>query len=184
MTLFDWPDGFERAENEDRETTNKFETGIRQTKRNLESEMERLGVDEWDLDEEPGSGPSVVLRWIKGGQEFAVAADEYKAKKSNLRELYLWVNETRMRSTRKVKTGQDNFAAAALPSGDEEGVAEPVEPTRPPHEVLELSPDASDDAVKAVSRQLKGKYHPETGDMPDREEYIKVSKAKEAMLDE
>ncbi|WP_247001092.1 hypothetical protein [Halosolutus gelatinilyticus] len=43
-------------------------------------------------------------------------------------------------------------------------------------------PDAPDDVVKAVARRKMANVHPD-GDNPDEEEYVRIQKAKEAMLD-
>jgi len=79
-----------------------------------------------------------------------------------------------------VKTRQDSFAAAALPPPD----GEPSEVIPDPHEVLGLAPDADPVVVKAAARQLSKKYHPDTGDEPDRQAFTRVQKAKDDMLED
>ena len=54
--------------------------------------------------------------------------------------------------------------------------------TKPPHEVLEVNPDAGDDVVRAVARRKAANAHPDNED-GDREEYKRIQQAKETMLD-
>jgi len=65
-----------------------------------------------------------------------------------------------MRSQRPVQTGESEFAAARLPSGEEEDA---VVATAPPHEVLEVAPDAGDAVVKAAYREKIKSAHPDQG---------------------
>jgi hypothetical protein len=184
--MLNWPDGIERTPATERESASKFSTGLRQTKKDLRTEMRRLDADEWRLDDVSGSGgdPGVVVRWVKDGNEYAVACDGYDTKKANLRETYLWINETRMRQKRKAHTARDSFAAAQLPPGEgqspEEVVA--VEPEEPPHEVLDVAPDAPDEIVKAAARQKASAVHPDNDDGGDREEFKKIQDAKKQMM--
>jgi len=121
--------------------------------------------------------PGFVLRWTDDGEQFAVACDDYSRLRDNLRTVYLWVHETRMRSQRPVKTGDTEFAAARLPSGDGKDA---VVATAPAHEVLEVPPDADDSAVKDAYRQKAKSAHPDQGGDPA--EWQRVVDAKEAML--
>lgn len=177
-----WPTGFSRTPEHNREKTYKFSVRTRQTKRDLRAEMERMEVDDWRLEEETGrhADPGVVIRWRKDGVDHAVACDQYERKCNNLREIYLWIQETRKRSDRPVETGSDNFAAAALPAGEgQQAIA--VSPTRRPHEVLGVSPDAPPEVVKGAARSLKAKYHP---DKPggDRDRFVEVQKSEKELL--
>ncbi len=82
-----------------------------------------------------------------------------------------------MRSQRPVKTGDAEFAAARLPSGDNENA---VVATAAPHEVLEVAPDADEAVVKAAFRQKAKSAHPDQGG--DTAEWQQLTDAKEAML--
>jgi len=121
--------------------------------------------------------PGFVLQWTDDGDQFAVACDHYAKLRDNVRSVYKWINETRLRSQRPVRTGDAEFAAARLPSGDEE---EAVVATAAPHEVLEVAPDASDAVVQAAFRQQMKSAHPDQGG--DAAEFERVKNAKEAML--
>lgn len=181
MSSLRWPSGIERTPKGDREPGNQFEVNFRRTRKEIETEMDRLDVDNWDLDHVTGSGgdPGVVLRWTKDGVDYAVWCDGYSTKRANAREIYLWVNETRMRQQRKAETAADDFAAAALPPGDPE--REHVVAAMPPHEVLGVQPDAPAAVVKGAYRQLMKEHSPDRGGDP--EEFRRINKAKEALLE-
>lgn len=178
-SALNWPNELDRTPDGERESGSKFSTNFRQTKSDLKRQMELLEVEQWRLDDVTGSGgdPGVVLRWTKNGDDFVVACDGYTTKAANIREIYLWVQETRKRADREVETGGSEFAAARLPPGTEDD----VEPQKPPHEVLEVRPDASDEVVKAVARRKMANHHSDTGD-GDEEAYKRVQKAKQQML--
>jgi hypothetical protein len=177
----DWPAGWDRTPESEREDGNKFSAGFRRSKKELRDELERLGAEDWRLDDVTGGGgdPGVVLRWTLDGSEHAAACDAYTTKAANLRATYLWLRETRMRNERPVRTGNDGFAAARLPSGEEDGA---VVGREPPHEVLNVRPDAPDAVVKGAARSLKAEHHPDNGG--DKGEFKRVTRAERAMLGE
>jgi len=176
--MLDWPQGFERTSAGERESASKYSVNYQQTKTELKREMERLGVEAWNLDDVTGTGgdPGVVVRWRKDGTDYAVACDAYTAKRDNIRTLYLWINETRMRNQRPVETGQDDLAAAALPRSDE-----PVEGAAPPHVILEVPPDASNEEVQQAFREKAKETHSDTGG--SNEQFKRVKTARDQMLD-
>jgi DnaJ-domain-containing protein 1 len=181
----DWPVWADPTPEAQREQATKFDIGQRQTERQLETEMERMDVSAYHLGKSTGRGgwPGVVVRWQKYGREYAVCCDKYTSRTSNLRALYLWINETRKAGDRPVRTGQDQMAAAAFPGETATGqaVAAP-DPEREPHEVLEVAPDASAAVVKAAYRQKSKEAH---GDQGGSTAAMKrLNAAKEAMLDE
>lgn len=179
----DWPAGFERTEPDDRERSNKFSAGVRQSKSEIKGEMERLEAENWRLDDVSGSGgePGIVLRWQKDGQDYAVACDAYETKSSNIRSVFLWVKETRKRADRPVQTGSDEFAAAALPPGDEENVKTIT--AKPAHEVLGVAPDAPENIVQAAAKARMKEVNPDKPD-GDEDEYKRVLEARDVMLDD
>ena len=178
-SMLRWPAGVDRTPADERKSTSKFDVGFSRTKKEIRKELQRMGAGKWNLDTVTGSGddPGVVLRWIDGGDEYAIACDAY-ASKANTRALYLWIEETRKRSNRPIETAQDDFAAAALPSADDDAVAAGP----PPHEVLEVAPDASEETIKAVARRKLANTHPDNGG--DEAEYKRIQNAKKAMLSE
>jgi hypothetical protein len=168
---------------------------IGQATSDLEDEMDRLGVDEWRVS--TGSGrphvkqhglpkysanpdePGVVLRWTMDGYQHAVACDKWDSVRDNLRELYLYVREKRKMESRPVVTGESEFANARLPSGDDEAI---VVEQEPPHEVLDIQPDASESIVKAAFQEKVKETHPDT-ESGSAEELKRVREAREAMMD-
>lgn len=163
VSNLDWPDGFERTPEAERERTHKFQAGAGQTKKEIDGEMGRLEVSEYRLETGSGSDPGVVLRWRKDGRDHAVACDHYASKSSNLRAVYLWVNETRMRSDRPVWTGQDEFAAARLPSGDEDVIVADDGTAQEPHEVLGVDPEAPEATIPRRRSVVEGREPPGQG---------------------
>jgi hypothetical protein len=181
-SLLNWPDGIERTPDSERERTTKFNSNYRKTKKDIESEMGMLDVEEWRMDDVSGSGgdPGVVLRWMKDGQEHAVACDHYQTKRSNARCVYLWMQETRKSDERPARTAQDSFAAAQLPSAPEH--VDIVAGQKPAHEVLGVSRDASEEEVKNAFREKAKAVHSDTGGT--NEAFKAVKDAKEKMLGE
>ena len=189
----DWPPEWERTPTAERSPNRSFQASLADTTEALTTEMGRLDPDEWRASTASGGSytmanglpkynanpddPGFVLRWTEDGEQFAVACDAYSRLRDNLRAVYLWVHETRMRGQRPVRTGDTEFAAARLPSADEDAVVA----TAPPHEILEVAPDAGDEVVKAAARQKKASAHPDQGG--NRAEFQRVVEAEEAMLD-
>lgn len=190
MSRVDWPAGWERTPARQREKNPRFDSSIGATTDAIATEMLRMDVDEWRgsianqhtksnglplYNANPGD-PGFVLRWTDDGEQHAVACDAYSRLRDNLRAVYLWVHETRMRAQRPVKTGDAEFAAARLPSGNDDAVVA----TAPPHEILEVAPDAGDAVVKAAYRQKMKSAHPDQGG--DTASVDRVKQAKEAMF--
>jgi hypothetical protein len=191
----DWPPEFERTSQRRRTSGSKFQASLADTTAAIDAEMDRMDVDDWRASTASGGryvkanglpkhnanpeDPGFVLRWSDDGEQFAVACDKYRRLRDNFRAVYLWVHETRMREQRPVVTGDTGFAAARLPSGEEDAVA--ADP--PPHEVLDVSPDAPEAVVEGAYRAKVQEVHP---DKPSgsEEAFQRIQRAKEAMLDE
>lgn len=197
----DWPHWAERTRRP--ESTPKFSVTLAQAINDIETELEdRLGVDDWRLstaaphrkkdgrpyaDANPAD-PGAVVRWTMDGEQYAVAADQYDDLRDNVRAIGLYIAEKRKMNNRPVHTGQDEFATAQLPSGNEDVIVAgdgsgqtATASTKAPHEILEVDPDASDDVVKAVARRKAANNHPDK-EGGDRETYKKIQQAKEALL--
>jgi len=201
----DWPHWQDRTSRRRRESTSKYSTTLAKSISHIEKELEdRLGVDDWRLstaaphrknDGRPYANanptdPGAVVRWSMDGQQYCIAADHYDGLRDNVRTIGLYIKEKRKMSNRPVHTGQDEFATAQLPSGNEDVIvagdgsgATATASTKAPHEVLEVDPDASDDVVKAVARRKAANVHPDT-ESGDREAYKQVQQAKEVMLND
>lgn len=193
----DWPAGFARTQAANREPTSNFQASVGDTTDALEVEMRRLDPAHWRADignqhvltnglprhNAAPDDPGFVLRWTKDGEEFAVACDAYAQLRDNLREVYLWVHETRLRAQRAVETGESEFAAARLPPADTETVvAAGPAGEEPAHEILEIPENAPDAVVEAAYREKLKEAHPDRGG--SEAEFRRVREAREAMLDE
>ncbi|MHB9288162.1 DnaJ domain-containing protein [Halobacteriales archaeon Cl-PHB] len=189
----DWPGWAERTASAARSRTSKFSVTLAQAINRIEAAlMDRLEADDWRLstaaphrkkdgrpyaDANPDD-PGAVLRWSKGGEQYAVACDHYDALRDNVRAIGLYIEEKRKMSNRPVVTGQDEFATARLPGGDQDAIA----PDPPAHEVLGVAEDAPERVVKAAYQEKVKEVHPDAGG--SKEEFQRVERAREAMLDE
>jgi hypothetical protein len=194
VSRIDWPAGWERTPARERTTARKFQASLADSTKSIAGEMDRMGVDEFRASTASGGryvkqnglpkhnanpdDPGFVLRWSNDGEQFAVACDAYTRLKDNVRAVYLWVNETRLRGNRPVRTGDTEFAAARLPSGEEDAVAA----APPPHEVLDVAPDAPETIVEGAYRAKVQQAHPDKGG--SAEALKRVNRAREAMLDD
>lgn len=192
----DWPPFLSRTEPHRRERTTKFKVGIGQALSEIETELvDRLGVDDWRVstaaphrrkdglpyaDARPDD-PGAVVRWTKDTDQYAVAADEYTKLRDNVRAIGLYITEKRKMSNRPVKTGQDEFATAQLPSGEEDD-AIVATAARAAHEVLGVAPDAEPAVVRGAYRELVKEAHGDVGGRDDLD-VSEIKEAKEAMLD-
>jgi len=197
MRGLDWPDGFERTREFDRKPNRRFQASLATTTSDLETELDRLDPDDWrastgnqhtksnglPLHNAQPDDPGFVLRWTADDAQYAVACDAYSRLRDNVRAVSLWLHDTRMRSQRPVVTGEDDFAAARLPPGDDTNavVAQPAQ--NAPQDVLGVAPDAPEGVVKAAARELKKQTHPDRPD-GDEERFKEIVSAEEAMLDE
>ncbi|EMA57261.1 J domain-containing protein [Halorubrum lipolyticum] len=196
MSRLDWPVRFERTPGSERERNRSFEATLATTTSELETEMDRMGVDHWrasignshtksnglPLHNANPDDPGFVLRWTDDEEQFAVACDASPLLRDNVRYVLKWVNETRMRSQRPVKTGDSEFAAARLPPGDGDHAVAGTATRQPAHEVLGVAPDAPENVVESAARARKAETHPDNDG--DRDEFQRVVEAEEVMLDE
>jgi len=174
MSRLDWPAGFERTPESERERNRSFEATLGSTTSELATEMDRMGVDHWrgeianahtksnglPLHNANPDDPGFVLRWTDDEEQFAVACDASPRLRDNVRYVLKWVNETRMRGNRPVETGDTESA----------------------HEVLHIQPNAPDGVVESAARARKAQTHPDNDG--STEEFQKVVAAEEVMLDE
>ena len=195
MSRLDWPAGFERTPESERERNRSFEATLGSTTSELATEMDRMGVDHWrgeianahtksnglPLHNANPDDPGFVLRWTDD-EQFAVACDASPKLRDNVRYVLKWVHETRMRSQRPVKTGDSEFAAARLPPGDGDDVVAGTATKQPAHKVLGVAPDAPENVIESAARARKAETHPDKED-GDREEFQRVVDAEEVMID-
>lgn len=189
----DWPAAFERTPPHERMRTTKFSLSIAQAFDRLESQLEILGADDWEYgfdaeqrkrDQRPYANarpddPGFVLRWAMDGEWFAVACDRYTDLRDNVRAVGLYVQEKRKMEGRPVETGESEFSNARLPAGDEEAIEAAV----PPHEVLGVPRDAPEDVIRDAFRERVKQTHPDQNEDGDIEEFHRVKKAYETLVD-
>jgi DnaJ-domain-containing protein 1 len=187
----DWPSGWDRTPAGERTRNRNFQATVADTTAAIETEIERLDVDDWrasianqhtkstglPLHNASPDDPGFVLRWVDDGEEFAVACDAYSRLRDNVRTVYLWVHETRMRGQRPVTTGDSEFAAARLPSGED---GDAIVGHEPPHEVLDVDPGASASTVRAAFRTAVKTAHPDQGG--SEAQLKRVKRARDALL--
>lgn len=122
--------------------------------------------------------------------EFAISCDCWETQRENARAIALWARRQRLAERCGVETAADTVETARLPPadgdvGDGPIAAPPAQSDngldQEPHEILEVSADASNDVVKAVARRKMANVHPE-GDDPDVEEFKRIQTAKKVML--
>ena len=193
----DWPVWADRTPASDRERTSKFSVTKSQAIKDIRRELEsRLGVDDWRLstasphrkkdgmpyaDHTPDD-PGAVVRWSMDGDQYCVAADEYDDVRDNIRAIGLYIEEKRKMSNRPVHTGQDEFATARLPGGDDDVIVadDGGVGVEDPYEVLGVTPDAPESVVKAAADERIKETHPDQGGDP--EEFQRVHRAREMVL--
>ncbi|RQG89345.1 J domain-containing protein [Natrarchaeobius chitinivorans] len=188
--MIDWPAEIERTPEGERTRNKNFKASLGSTTIDLSTEMGRLEPDNWRASignqhtksnglprhNAKPDDPGFVLRWTKDGEQYAVACDAYDRLRDNVRAVYLWVRETRLRGNRPVRTAESEFAAARLPSADD------VAATDQPHEVLDVDPDATESEVRNAFRERAKHSHPDLGGSVA--EFKRITGAKEAMIDE
>jgi len=186
----DWPPQFDRTPAHERVRTAKYSKTFHESISHIKTELlKRMDVDDWRLstaaphrknDGMPYANanpddPSVVVRWSDDGNQYAIACDHYTDWRDNARTIGLYIHEKRKMADRPVTTGQDEFATARLPSGDEAIAADPA-----PHDVLGVPEDASPEQIKEAYRKRAKETHADTGG--DTEQFKRVQRAKEKLL--
>lgn len=117
--------------------------------------------------------PGVVLYFTRNGQEVAIPCDRWSNVDKNLRAIGMTVEA--IRGLERWGTGQMVDAAfqgfKALPAN----VIVTPAPSRPWHEVLEVTPSASESVVRAAFKQRALATHPDRGG--DESEFQDVQRA-------
>lgn len=192
-SLDDWPEGLGRSEHRTR--TSRFKVSNGKATRDLKAEIGRLDPDDWRVytgnqhteasglplaDANPDD-PGFALKWTRDGDAHAVGCDRYTSLFDNVREVYLWLRETRKRSDRPVQTGSSSFAAAKLPPGeDSEHETEVV--VEDPYDVLGIGEGQPLPVIESRYEYRRKHAHPDQDGT--NEEFIRVQKAWEQIQDE
>ncbi|QLK25123.2 J domain-containing protein [Natrinema zhouii] len=190
----EWPDGFERTPAGDRDPyphgfrvsrTRAFDNVLEELRkmdaRNVQVETAAPHTQAQPhrpyADRDPDD-PGVVVYFERDGRQFAVPCDRWNNLRDNAQAIAKYLNAKRALERYGVQTVESEFSTQALPSADGDAVT----PPEPPHEILEVAPDADDGVVQAAARAKKKEHHPDRGG--DREQFQQVVKAEGAMLDE
>lgn len=179
-TALNWPEWAERTPPEDRQKPRKFDKDYQTTKSELKSLFGNMGVEKWYIDEVTGShaDPGVIIRWTENGTDHAIACDHYSEKTGNLRESFLWLKFERRQGNRPIETGQDQFAAAQLPSaGEDVVVAESAA-----HDILDVPRDADQSTIREAYQERVKETHPDNGG--SQRAFQRVQDAKAALIED
>lgn len=196
MSDLTWPEGFDRTPESDREPyPGGFEVSRSRAFDSILDELEKMDAYNVDVqtnaphttkqphrpyqDRNPDD-PAVVVYFDRDGQRFAVPCDRWDNLRDNARAIASYLDAKRAIERYGVATVDTEMSTQALPSGDEDDVVVADAGREPPHEVLEVAPDASEEVIEAAARRKKAEHHPDSGG--SHEAFQRVVKAEEAML--
>lgn len=193
----DWPDGFDRTPAREREPyPHGYQVTRTEAFRSVWNELDRMDVrnpridtaaphtqdEPWRpySDQDPDD-PGVVARWEDAtGQGYAAPCDRWDNLRDNARSIAKYLEAKRGIDRWGVATVTGEFGTQALPGPDDEDA---LARGPPPHEVLDVAPDADRDVIEAAVRAKKGKFHPDGSD-PDETKWKQVQRAEEVLLDD
>lgn len=193
----DWPEGFPRTPPDEREPyPHNFRTTQSQAFENILTQLDRWGVDESTIrisvaapqikdghrpyHEARPEDPSVVAYFERDGEDYAAPCDKWDNLPDNAQAIARYLDAKRALERYGVSTIESEFAAQALPAGDDAQSGEAVED---PHAVLDLpAGEDREPVIKAAARDLKAEYHPDqpTG---DRTMFMRVQQAERMLLE-
>jgi hypothetical protein len=195
----EWPDGFERTSEADREPyPHGFRVDRRKAFENILEELKKLDAEEVRIDsgatqktmnpnllsqESQPDDPSVVVYFTKDEKDFAVPCDKWDNVRDNAQAIAKYLNAKRALDRYGVKTVESEFTTQKLPPGEEHETENPDDDEfadNPPHKVLGVSSDAGDEEIKAAARALKKEHHPDTGG--NLEKFNRVLEAEKVLL--
>lgn len=181
-----WPIGWPRTKDWDRKS-GPFQMPAGKTRSLLSRELALLGAENVVISsnimtrrdglpyarQPQPDDPGVCLYFTLHGKELSMPCDRWATVDANLRAIGMAVQA--IRGMDRWGTGQMVDAAfsgfTALPAGEDQ----PGNPSLPWHEVLQVSPDASSDVIRAAYRSLAMKYHPDQGG--DLAKFVELQKA-------
>jgi DnaJ-domain-containing protein 1 len=163
-----WPDGWPRHQTH---RIGHFKVGYDQALRDLGQELKRLGVESAYIstdrplraDGRPRSGvqpdtPAVAVYFVRKGKQLCIPCDKYQTVRDNIRAIGVTLESIR----RMKRYGTSEMVDATL-SGFA-ALPENVSPnagSRPWYDVLEVSPNASLEVIKASFRAKAAQTHPD-----------------------
>lgn len=179
-----WPIGWPRN---DRAAASQFKVGYEQSEYELENELVALGAESAYIatdqevrvngrprrDKQPAS-PAVAVYFVRNGKQLCIPCDKFTTAGDNLRAVGLTLEAIRRMerygTSQMVEATLSGFAA--LPANAQEHTG-----PRAWHDVLQVTPDADDDIVKAAYRKLAAKYHPDNQQTGDQAKFLEVQAA-------
>lgn len=190
----DWPAGFERTPPAERRTyPHGFQTSMMHAFQNIVDELEKMDAEQIRVEsghdhrtDKPhlpykrseADDPGVVAYFNLDGEAYAVPCDRWDNTRDNAQAIARYLDAKRAIERYQVATIDSEFAASALPSGEEDS-DDPLA-GYDPYDVLGVSETAPESVIKAAARARKGEAHPDSGG--DREEFDRVKAAEERLL--
>ena len=170
-----WVDGRPRTPDHERQYGNLNKMPGGRIRQQLASELRKMGVDNYIIssnlavrrdglpyaNQKRPEDPGVVLYFTRKGKDIAISCDAWWTVDANLRAIGLTVEAIRGMERWGTEEMVDRAFTgfAALP----ESVIVTPYTKRAWHEVLEVSPNASIEVIKAAYRQQLHKAHPDKG---------------------
>lgn len=182
-----WPVGRERTPEYAREWGNLKKMSPSRVRQLLADEMRKMGVSNYVIssniairndglpysNQKAPDDPGVVLYFTRKGKDIAISCDKWMHLDSNLRAIGLTVEAIRGMERWGTEEMVDRAFTgfAALP----ENVIVTPYTARAWYEVLEVSPNASPETIKAAYKSMLHKVHPDKGG--SQREFEEVQKA-------
>ncbi|MFB6113614.1 MAG: DnaJ domain-containing protein [Halodesulfurarchaeum sp.] len=193
MGEIEWPAGIDRTPQDDREKyPHGFEVSRREAIEHILEQLRKMDATDKQIDtaadhqsrnpnlpysEAKTDDPGIVVRYKLDGTPHIVAMDKWTRLRDNARAVGLTLEAKRALTRYGVESIESEFSTHRLPPGDDDAMVSGP----PPHEILEVDPDASDEVIEAAARQKKREHHPDAGG--DEQAFKRVVEAEEAMLD-
>lgn len=188
-----WPIDWPKTESWNRKPGG-FSVSYDEAVKHLADELERLGAESGYIstDQElrlngtprrdrPVFSPAAAVYFVRNGQALCIPCDRFTSPRDNIRAIGLTLEAIRRMerygTSQMVEAALSGFAA--LPANASPSNSGP----RAWHEVLQVSPSASPEIIRAAYRKLAGMYHPDNPTTGDHDMFLEVQKAyKEATL--
>ncbi|MFB6085562.1 MAG: J domain-containing protein [Halodesulfurarchaeum sp.] len=194
MSDIDWPAEIERTPEDDRENyPHGFGVSRREAIEHLLEQLRKMDATDVQIDtaadhqsrnpnlpysEAQAEDPGIVVRYKLDGTPHIVAMDKWTSLRDNARAVGLTLESKRALTRYGVESVESEFSTHRLPPADEDA----IQTGPPPHEVLEVAPEADPQVVKAAAKRRKAQTHPDAGG--DEQAFKRVVEAEETMLDE